>query len=91
MTAPAATVPASPARTAMNWGRVRTVARTDLRQLLGARDFWVPMAGLGALFFVVIPTLLLLMITRVDNVQVVEQLSTTLEVLPQRARRVAAP
>lgn len=70
----------------MNWGRVRTVARTDLRQLLGARDFWVPMAGLGALFFVVIPTLLLLMITRVDNVQVVEQLSTTLEVLPQRAQ-----
>lgn len=70
----------------MNWGRVKTVARTDLRQLLGARDFWAPMVGLGALFFIVIPTLLLLMITRVDNVQVVEQLSTTLEVLPQQAQ-----
>ena len=39
----------------MNWGRVLTVARTDLRQLLGAKDFWVPMVGLGALFFVVDP------------------------------------
>jgi ABC-2 type transport system permease protein len=71
---------------AMNWGRVRTVARTDLRQLLGARDFWAPMIGLGALFFLVIPTILLLMITQVSDVRVVEQLSTTLEVLPQRAQ-----
>lgn len=84
----AATAPARPrpSKLPMNWGRVRTVARTDLRQLLGAKDFWIPMAGLGALFFVVIPTILLLMITRVDNVQMVEQLSTTLEVLPQRAQ-----
>ena len=86
MTAPATTVAARSGTTPVNWGRVRTVARTDLRQLLGAKDFWVPMAGLGALFFVVIPTILLLMITRVESVQVVEQLSTTLEVLPQRAQ-----
>lgn len=70
----------------MNWGRVRTVARTDLRQLLGARDFWLPMAALGALFFVVVPTILLLLVTRATDVRVVEQLSTTLEVLPQRAQ-----
>jgi ABC-2 type transport system permease protein len=86
VTAPATTAAARPGTNPMNWGRVRTVARTDLRQLLGAKDFWVPMAGLGALFFVVIPTILLLMITRVESVQVVEQLSTTLEVLPQRAQ-----
>jgi ABC-2 type transport system permease protein len=86
VTAPATTVVARSGTNPMNWGRVRTVARTDLRQLLGAKDFWVPMAGLGALFFVVIPTILLLMITRVESVQVVEQLSTTLEVLPQRAQ-----
>jgi ABC-2 type transport system permease protein len=81
---------AAPARSRtepkMNWSRVHTVARTDLRQLLGARDFWAPMAGLGALFFVVIPTILLLMITQVSDVRVVEQLSTTLEVLPERAQ-----
>ena len=86
MTAPATTAAGRPGTSPVNWGRVRTVARTDLRQLLGAKDFWVPMAGLGALFFVVIPTILLLMITRVESVQVVEQLSTTLEVLPQRAQ-----
>jgi ABC-2 type transport system permease protein len=86
VTAPATTAAGRPGTSPVNWGRVRTVARTDLRQLLGAKDFWVPMAGLGALFFVVIPTILLLMITRVESVQVVEQLSTTLEVLPQRAQ-----
>lgn len=70
----------------MNWQRVATVARTDLRQLLLARDFWGPMVGLGAIFFFVLPTILLLVITQVSNVDVVEQLSTTLEVLPSRAQ-----
>jgi len=70
----------------VNWGRVVTVARTDLRQLLLARDFWGPMVGLGALFFLIMPTILLLIVTRVSDVRLVEQLSTTLEVLPQRAQ-----
>ncbi len=70
----------------MNWQRVATVARTDLRQLLLARDFWGPMVGLGAIFFFVLPAILLLVITQVSNVDVVEQLSTTLEVLPARAQ-----
>lgn len=70
----------------MNWSRVATVARTDLKQLVQSRDFWGPMMALGGLFFFVLPTILLLIITRVDDVRVVEQLSTTLEVLPQRAQ-----
>jgi ABC-type Na+ efflux pump permease subunit len=70
----------------MKRSRVVTVARTDLRQLLLARDFWAPMVGLGALFFFVVPTILLLVITQVSDARVVEQLSTTLEVLPQRAQ-----
>ena len=70
----------------MNRSRVLTVARTDLRQLLLARDFWAPMVGLGALFFFVVPTILLLVITQVSDARVVEQLSTTLQVLPQRAQ-----
>lgn len=70
----------------MNWSRVATVARTDLRQLIQSRDFWGPMMILGGLFFIVLPTILLLLITRVDDVRVVEQLSTTLEVLPRRAQ-----
>jgi ABC-2 type transport system permease protein len=70
----------------VNWGRARTVARTDLKQLVQARDFWGPMIGLGALFFIVLPTILLLIVTRISDVQVVEQLSTTLSVLPERAQ-----
>lgn len=70
----------------MNWGRVATVARTDLRQLIQSRDFWGPMVLLGGIFFLFIPTVLLLIITRVQDVRIVEQLSTTLEVLPRRAQ-----
>ena len=53
----------------MNWRRVRTVARTDLKQLIQARDFWVPMVILGALFFFVVPTILLLSITQIGDVR----------------------
>jgi len=70
----------------VNWSRARTVARTDLKQLVQAKDFWGPMIGLGALFFTVIPAILLLVITRVSDARVVEQLSTTLEVLPSQAQ-----
>src|SRR5690606_42143462 len=43
----------------VNWARVRTVARTEPKQLIGAKDFWVPMGILGALFFIIVPTVLL--------------------------------
>lgn len=70
----------------MNWGRVRTVARTDLRQLVSDRGFWLPMVILGALFFLVLPTILLLSLTSISNVGAVEQISSTLEVLPEQAQ-----
>jgi ABC-type Na+ efflux pump permease subunit len=70
----------------IDWARLWTVARTDLKQLLQAKDFWIPMLILGSIFFLFVPTVLLLAITRVGNVQIVEQLSTTLEVLPQAAQ-----
>jgi len=66
--------------------RLWTVARTDLKQLIQAKDFWIPMLILGSIFFLFVPVVLLFAITRVGNVQVVEQLSTTLEVLPQKAQ-----
>jgi len=78
---------AARARRSMDWNAVRTVARTDLRQLIQARDFWIPMMALGAIFFFVIPTILLLVITRLSNVHIVQQLSTTLEVLPAKAQQ----
>ena len=46
------------------WGQVRTVARTDLKQLAQARDYWIPMLVLGAIFFVFVPTVLLFSITQ---------------------------
>jgi ABC-type Na+ efflux pump permease subunit len=76
----------SAANAAINWGRMRTVARTDLKQLVQARDFWIPMLILGSLFFFVVPTILLLAITKVGDLDVVHQVSKTLEVLPQKAQ-----
>jgi len=70
----------------MNWHRVRVVAGADLRQLRQSKDFWIPMSILGGMFFVVLPTVLLLTITRLGSVEAVGQISEVLEVLPERAQ-----
>lgn len=66
--------------------RILIVARSDMRQLLEDRGFWMPMVFLGALFFLFIPTVLLLTITKIGDVQVINQVSETLKVLPQAAQ-----
>ncbi|MGY6502328.1 MAG: ABC transporter permease subunit [Acidimicrobiales bacterium] len=70
----------------MNLHHVATVARTDLKQLIGAKDFWIPMVFLGGLFFVFVPTVLLFSITRLGDVGLVTQISSALEVLPAAAQ-----
>lgn len=70
----------------MDWARLSTVARTDLKQLIQARDFWIPMIALGSIFFFVVPTILLLTLTQVGDIDAVKQISETLSVLPQRAQ-----
>jgi ABC-2 type transport system permease protein len=70
----------------LHWDQIATVARTDLKQLLQAKDFWGPMVGLGAIFFCVVPTILLFSLTSIAGVDAVEQISQTLEVLPDRAQ-----
>ncbi len=70
----------------MNWARMFTVARTDLKQLAQSRDFWLPMSILGGFFFVIVPAILLLTITKIGDVEVVSRMSQTLEVLPQSAQ-----
>lgn len=70
----------------IEWGQIATVARTDLKQLIQAKDFWGPMVGLGAIFFCVVPTILLFSLTSIAGVEAVEQISQTLEVLPSRAQ-----
>ena len=68
-----------------NWSfsRAWTIARTDLRQLRQARDFWMPLVIVGALFFVVIPAILLAIITNISDVKLVKQLNDVVGSLPQ--------
>jgi ABC-type Na+ efflux pump permease subunit len=70
----------------VNWRRLWTIARTDLRQLRQSPDFWVPMVILAGMFFVVIPTILLLGITRLGDVATVQKVSNALDLLPASAR-----
>ncbi len=75
----------APVREPLVWMHIRTVARTDLKQLAQARDYWIPMVILGVLFFVVVPAVLLLTITQISSVDAVAQLSQVLEILPKSA------
>jgi len=77
---------ARPRRGGLRWDHIRTVARTDLKQLAQARDYWIPMMILGGIFFVFVPTVLLFTITQIGDVNAVSQLSQALEVLPQAAQ-----
>ncbi len=96
MTAPDSTIVAPPPMGArrpriretgpLKRSQIWTVARTDLRQLIQAKDFWIPMVLLGSIFFVILPTILLLSISTVGDVRVVEQISQAVEVLPEAAQ-----
>ena len=70
----------------ISWKRVWIVARSDLRQLIEDKGFWMPMVFLGSIFFILIPTVLLLTITKIGDVHVVNQMSQTLKVLPAAAQ-----
>jgi ABC-2 type transport system permease protein len=70
----------------VSWDRMWTVARNDLRQLRQSPDFWTPMLILAAMFFVVIPTVLLLAITNIGSVPAVQKVSAALDLLPDRAQ-----
>ncbi len=70
----------------MNYSRMMTVMRTDLKHLAQSKDFWVPMMLLGGIFFVVIPTILLSIINSIGNVGAVQQVSQALQLLPQAAQ-----
>jgi ABC-type transport system involved in multi-copper enzyme maturation permease subunit len=71
----------------LNVRRMLTITRSDLRQLRQSPDFWVPMVALAGVFFVVIPTALLLGITSIGSVKTIQKVSSALELLPQKAQR----
>ncbi len=64
-------------------GPAWTIARTDLRQFVQARDFWVPLSIVALLFFVVIPTVLLLIIGSVKDNTLAQRLSAVVGSLPK--------
>jgi ABC-2 type transport system permease protein len=66
--------------------RALVIARTDLRQLRQSRDFWLPLAIIAGLFFVVLPAILLVLITHVSDVRLVKQLSDLVGSLPKQLR-----
>ena len=66
----------------MNWARVRTVAKTDLRQLFNSRDYWGPLILIALIFFAVIPLIVLTGVTRIENNEVISQVSDLLGSLP---------
>jgi ABC-2 type transport system permease protein len=59
--------------------RALTIARTDLRQLRQSRDFWMPMLLMALLFFVVLPTVLLLGVVRAERLGAVQQVGEVLD------------
>jgi len=63
------------------------IARTDLRQLRQARDFWLPLSIVALLFFVVIPTFLLLVISSVKDVHLVRELGKVVGSLPKELQK----
>jgi ABC-type Na+ efflux pump permease subunit len=74
----------------MNWQRMWTIMRTDLRQLRLSRDFWMPMLILAGIFFVVLPAILLYAIGHAEKIELVKQIGATLDVLPERVKQAVA-
>jgi ABC-type Na+ efflux pump permease subunit len=75
--------------------RAWTIARTDLRQLRQARDFWLPLAIIAGMFFVVIPAVLLGLLSNVGDVRLARQLGDIVGALPKslqhQVRHVKGP
>jgi ABC-2 type transport system permease protein len=70
----------------MQLAAARTVARTDLLQLVQARDYWIPMLILGGIFFVFLPVVLLGTLATLGDVGAVAQIANAVEVLPEGAQ-----
>jgi len=71
----------------LNTDRMFTVMRTDLKQLIQAKDFWIPMVLLGSFFFLIVPAFLLSIINNLGSVEAVQQVSDALKLLPQSAQQ----
>jgi ABC-2 type transport system permease protein len=70
----------------VNRRRMLTVMRTDLKQLIQAKDFWIPMVLLGSLFFVLVPAFLLSMINTLGSNEAIVQVADAVKLLPRSAQ-----
>jgi ABC-type Na+ efflux pump permease subunit len=64
-----------------------TIMRTDLRQLVQAKDFWIPMVLLGSFFFVIVPAFLLSIINNLGSSEAVAQVADAVQLLPETAQQ----
>jgi ABC-type Na+ efflux pump permease subunit len=67
--------------------RVAAIAGNELRQVVGSREYLLPLGGLAALFFVVIPIAMLGLVTRATGNEAVEAVGAVIETLPDAARQ----
>jgi ABC-type Na+ efflux pump permease subunit len=67
----------------MSWRRSWAITRTDLRQLMASRDYWIPMLLLAILFFIVVPIIALSSIASAQGSRTVMQIGEVLDTLPE--------
>jgi ABC-type Na+ efflux pump permease subunit len=67
------------------------ITKTDLLKLKKSRDFWIPMLIMAALFFVVLPTIILYSITVLQKLQSVRDIGSALAPLQQVAGEAGKP
>lgn len=70
----------------MNWDRVRAIAGNELRQVVRSRDYLLPLGALAAMFFVVIPVILLGFISRSTGSETADAVAVIIDTLPETAQ-----
>jgi ABC-2 type transport system permease protein len=81
-TSPSATAAIAPTKPHRRRSRTWVIAKTDLHQLRLSRDFWIPLAVIAVLFFVLIPAALLAILSSLHDVALVNKLSGVVTALP---------
>lgn len=73
----------------MTWDHVRAVAGADLRRLFKSKDYWIPLALLATLFFVVIPFITLSMLGSLAQTPLADQVTSIVGNLSEAIGRTA--
>ena len=66
----------------MKWDHVRAVAGAELRRLFKSKDYWIPLALIGVLFFVVIPFISLSVVGSLAQTPFADQVTSIVGNLP---------